>query len=190
MLKPKSTIHHLTRTSTPLTDDTLLMGTNGNETNAISLEEVKEYLGPTGTTDAIPLSEKGQPNGVPTLDPNGKIPSSQLPASSGGGGSGFIFEDLADYVSIANIPSVIEYFFMGTPPTLIGNNVVGTLAAIDNQSAFIAWFKVVAQTSYKVRLFPNTVMEIIATKRKIDFTNIGPGSNPIRFSRCARCIHS
>ena len=77
------------------------------------------------------------------------------------------------------MPSVIEYFFMGTPPTLIGNNVVGTLAAINNQSVFIAWFKVVAQTSYKVRLFPNTVMKIIATKRKIDFTNVGQGSNPI-----------
>ena len=48
MLKPKSTIHRLLRTSTPLTDNTLLMGTNGNETNAISLEEVKEYLDPTG----------------------------------------------------------------------------------------------------------------------------------------------
>lgn len=48
MLRPKSAIHRLPRTSTPLTDNTLLMGTNGNETNAISLEEVKEYLGPAG----------------------------------------------------------------------------------------------------------------------------------------------
>lgn len=179
MLKPKSTIHRLTRTSTPLTDNTLLMGTNGEETNAISLEEVKQYLGPGGTVNAIPLSQKGQPNGVPTLGPNGKIPSSQLPASSGGGGTGFIFEDLTDYVSTVNTPSAIDYFFMGTPPTLTGNNVVGTLTANDIQSVFIAWFKVVAQTSYKVRLFPNTVMQIIATKRKIDFTNIGPGTNPI-----------
>jgi hypothetical protein len=32
----------------------------------------------------IPLSAKGAPNGVATLDVNGKIPSAQLPASSGG----------------------------------------------------------------------------------------------------------
>lgn len=88
MLKPKSAIYRLTRTSTPLTDNTLLMGTNGNETNAISLEEVKQYLGSGSTENAIPLSEKGQPNGVATLDPNGKIPSSQLPVSGGNGGSG------------------------------------------------------------------------------------------------------
>lgn len=46
MLKPKSAIYRLPRTSTPLTDNTLLMGANGNESNAISLEEVKQYIGP------------------------------------------------------------------------------------------------------------------------------------------------
>ena len=179
MIKPKSAIHRLTRTSKPLTDNTLFMGTNGNETNAISLEEVKQYLGPGDTVNAIPLSQKGQPNGVPTLGSNGKIPSSQLPANGDGGGAGFIFEDLADYVSTVNTPSTFDYFFMGSPPTLTGNNVVGTLTANDNQSMFIAWFKVAAQTSYKVRLFPNTVMQFITTERKIDVTNTGPGSDPI-----------
>ncbi len=177
MLKPKSTIHHLTRTSTPLTDDTLLMGTNGNETNAISLEEVKEYLGPTGTTDAIPLSQKGQPNGVPTLGSNGKIPSSQLPAISGGGGggSGFIFEDLAEHVKIVTTPAEIEFFHMGQPPIFSGDNVLGSVTLSGEQVA-ISSFKVATETSYKIRLPLNGQIGIYQTKLKIDILN---SRNPI-----------
>jgi hypothetical protein len=37
------------------------------------------------TRDKINGSEKAQPNGVPTLDENGKVPQSQLPAMVGGG---------------------------------------------------------------------------------------------------------
>lgn len=48
MPKPKSAIYRLPRTTTPLTNNTLLMGANGDGTNAISLEEVKGYIGPAG----------------------------------------------------------------------------------------------------------------------------------------------
>ena len=125
MLKPKSTIHRLTRTSTPLTDNTLLMGTNGEETNAISLEEVKQYLGPGGTANAIPLSQKGQPNGVPTLGPNGKIPSSQLPASGGGGGINVIEYD----------PSLHEAF----THTIGNSDLIPTPASAVNTTASASW---------------------------------------------------
>lgn len=176
MLKPKSTIHRLPRTGEALTDNTLLMGTNGNETNAISLEEVKEYLGPAGTTDAIPLSQKGQPNGVPTLGPNGKIPSSQLPASTGSGGSGFIFEDLAEHVEITTIPAEMEFFHMGQPPVFSGDNVLGSVTLSGGQTVAISSFKVAKETSYKIRLPLNIQIGIYQTKLKIDLLN---SRNPI-----------
>ena len=181
MLKPKSAIYRLPRTSTPLTDNTLLMGANGNETNAISLEEVKEYLGSEDTANAVPLSQKGQPNGVATLESNGKIPSSQLPEISGGGGTGFIFENLEDHFLVSDRPSAVDYFYNGNPPTLIGNNIVGTLETNDQQSGFISWFEIADKTSYKIRLLGYTGIQFIETQKKVDFANVGvePNYNPI-----------
>ncbi len=147
MLKPKSTLYRLPRPDGPLTNDTLLMGANGNETTAIPLSQIKEFVG-----------------------------------GSGGGGSpgqGFIFEDLADYVTTTEAHSKMEVFHVGAAPTLVGNNVVGALTMGSPESFFLAYFQVIKQTSYKMRLFPNTHLQIIATARKINFANLANGDQAI-----------
>lgn len=49
-----------------------------------------------GITDAVPISQKGAPNGVATLDSNGLIPSNQLPS---------YVDDIVEYDSQTNFPS-------------------------------------------------------------------------------------
>lgn len=57
--------------------------------------------------DANFLNEKGQPNGIATLDENGKVPAEQLPDDIGGGGGGSLPEGFnpEDYVKFTDIAS-------------------------------------------------------------------------------------
>lgn len=133
-----------------------------------------------GTVDAIPLTEKGQPNGVATLNSAGKVPLNQLPPITGGGnGQGFIFDDLANYTTEVALPATMEYYSQGADPILTGNTTVGSIRPGNAQSVAVGYFKTIPQTSYKMRLFPNIAIQVIATQRKIDFSHAGPGFDPI-----------
>ena len=60
-----------------------------------NLQSLATAIG-TAVKARIPSSEKGQPNGVATLDGTGKIPSAQLPS---------YIDDVVEYASLASFPA-------------------------------------------------------------------------------------
>lgn len=99
--------------------------------------------------------------------------------TGGGNGQGFIFNDLTNHISEIEQHAVMEYFSIGPAPTVSGNNRVGSITIDTVGAGMVAYFQVAPQTSYKVRLFPNSLLQIMATKQKVDFANAGgPGNDP------------
>ena len=60
---------------------------NANDISELKedVAELKESGGGGSSENAIPVTEKGQPNGVATLGADGKVPAEQLPEMGGGG---------------------------------------------------------------------------------------------------------
>ncbi len=67
-----------------------------NETGPIDLADVANVPAPVPGESYIVAASKGAPGGVATLDETGKVPSSQLPANSGGGGGPVSWNDIED----------------------------------------------------------------------------------------------
>ena len=73
---------------------------NANDILALKedVTELKESGGGGSSENAIPVTEKGQPNGVATLGADGKVPAEQLPEMGGGGET----PDLSEYVKFTD----------------------------------------------------------------------------------------
>jgi hypothetical protein len=78
----RSTIPNLPDAEGDLNNETLFIVAHNGKTRRVNLARIKSFAqGGSGNVDDqyIPLNQKGTPNGVATLDQNGKVVDKQLP---------------------------------------------------------------------------------------------------------------
>ncbi|WP_151765758.1 hypothetical protein [Acinetobacter colistiniresistens] len=96
-----------------------------------------------GSSEGIPLSEKGKANGVASLDATGKVPATQLPAISGGGGGDYNFSvQELDLDATAEKTTATMLVTPDVANTIEGSSTVGKITANDQVKG--GYLKVIA----------------------------------------------